>query len=147
MLIGLYARKNWKIGEKKLGQVLSILFLSGSVLLFLLIRVLEKKMGLYEIEFLLPVTYLMFAVSAFSLFIEQEERVKKVTKSRFGWIIGKISASSIEAYYVQFFIIDTCKTLPFPCNLLLIVIGICVVAVFCHKVSATLIDALYTKLG
>lgn len=134
MLMGLYIRKNWN-SEKQIKAFNHVIMVGGSIALFFIIRIAERKLNIDFLELLLPVTYVAFSYAMFAICIAKEKTINKYMACGLGSFIGKISRSSIEIYYLQFIFIEKFRNIFFPMNWFVIVVSISISAIVFHKIS------------
>lgn len=103
---------------------------------------IERIHFFVKVQFLTQLFGVVFAISALVAGIYFENQIKKFMKTILGRLLGIISKSSLEIYLIQFPIIAYCRSLPFPINLLLILICTILVAFVIHRIS----ELVYRKL-
>lgn len=86
----------------------------------------SDRLGMEEL--LLPVAYLFFSYSSFHLFKNGSSLLEKIDSLFLGKIVGFISSSTLEIYFVQTSIISRFSYLSFPMDFILITILILVSA-------------------
>lgn len=139
MLLGLYV-KEFSINKVKAlkGKYLYLVFSIASVLVFLGVRVFER-FG-FNLEFLLPISYIGFAYFIFEFFELVENELKKQQKKVFFKPVRLVSMCSLEIYFVQFVWINLFKEIMFPINFILIIAVTIVSGVVLHIVSNKLLN-------
>lgn len=144
MLIGIWLRKNYKIKASE--HTLAYGVLSGcSMLLFLLCKVAIGYGFILKLQFLTIFFSISFAYFLFKCGVGLEEVCRDKHKSHVGKIIKIISDSSLEIYFVQFYIIQVFKNIAFPINFVLIIASTIIVSFFVHRVSDIILKTIYSK--
>lgn len=141
MLLGLDLKKHGKkLSMPK--RVIGLCATGISAVLFLTIRLIQKKAALSPVQCLLALAYVGFAYSLFRVFMSSETRLQKYSGTWFGKLAFLISACSLEVYYTQFLWIDKFKGIVFPLNLLMLSAAIVFSACLVHRLSGFILQKL-----
>ena len=106
------------------------------LVLYCVPKLVEKMYDLVSIEVFLPVSYIIFSVGMFSL-LQKNENFFQKNKSKLR-VTKLLSRYSLEEYYVQFIWIDLCRSIVFPLNIIVMMIGIVLSAYVLNRISGML---------
>ena len=152
MLMGLHYR--WQCNNQQTdalnligGSKGSIKLLCCCIVLFLLYfaskMVFVKMSSLSEFQIINQVILLALLFALFRLFMQQEEKLKTIERTKFWNMIRFIADRTLEIYLVQYVILEYLKIGPFPLNWLILTTTIAVGAVILRGISQLIIKRIY----
>lgn len=139
MILGAYFKERLSIRKSETKhKIVEIVGLMMSVLLFIGVK-LQAYSGSDKTQIILGPVYIMFGVTLFNLFLNDEVIFKRHLKNILYRSAHIISKCSLEIFYIQFIIIDQMKKIDFPINVIFIFFAIIVCGYMVNWVSSRLI--------